>query len=247
MKRAVILTLMLVVCAAFAMSAMGCQVQEYRVDYCGSKLRYAGAEDSYHVRQQVELYYPLIATDTDYAFYLDGEPLDFDYDDEKGYIIRFVMPPHDVVLECVTKNSMVYVPQFEEGTLLFDYYRGTAATADEGGYYELALYSTADPEVLQLCEYVKEYGEEEICTEYCAPAYVLDDCMEIVHYYEMTGWNELSDGVSTDGVKLVCKFEWEGEWLRVSNECMSINGEEAFDEICTLLQEYILDEYRAES
>ena len=88
----------------------GCAGQRYRVDYCGQKSAYTGARNSYRAGQTVVLYYEMIATDTDYAFYLDGEALRFSYDDRRGFIIEFVMPEHDVTLECRSRNSMEYIP-----------------------------------------------------------------------------------------------------------------------------------------
>ena len=89
----------------------GCFGTRYKVDYNGQKDCYQGAKESYRAGQKVVLYYDLIATDTDYSFYLDGEPLNYGYDHEKGFEITFVMPEHDVKLECRSKNSMVYEPE----------------------------------------------------------------------------------------------------------------------------------------
>lgn len=82
--------------------------KKYTVDYDGAKGMYIGAEDSYAAGTKVVLYYPYVATDTDYSFYLDGKRLDFDYDDNKGFVLKFVMPDHDVVLSCKSKNTMIY-------------------------------------------------------------------------------------------------------------------------------------------
>ena len=84
-----------------------CLGESYTIDYCGEKGCYEGAKDSYPAGTEVKLCYGLIATDTDYSFYLDEQPLQYEYDSEKGFIIQFTMPNHDVKLECVTKNSMV--------------------------------------------------------------------------------------------------------------------------------------------
>lgn len=81
--------------------------ESYTIDYCGEKECYEGAKNSYPAGTKVKLYYGLIATDTDYSFYLDEQPLQYEYDSEKGFIIQFTMPNHDVKLECVTNNSMI--------------------------------------------------------------------------------------------------------------------------------------------
>jgi len=87
----------------------GCTQKTYTVDYCGEKQMYDGAQDSFAPGTTVTLRYTLISSDTDYAFYLDGEKLSVDFDSNKGYFIRFTMPDHNVRLECVTKNTMTSV------------------------------------------------------------------------------------------------------------------------------------------
>lgn len=92
------------------LSLLGCSGNKYKIDYCGAKYCYSDAKDSYRAGKEVVLCFELVATDTDYSFELDGESLNFTYDDQKGFIIRFTMPEHDVKLECIAKNSMTYVP-----------------------------------------------------------------------------------------------------------------------------------------
>lgn len=101
----VVLTLCLTGCAAKP------RVTEYRVDYCGAKDFYDGAKDAYPAGEEVTLYYTLIATDTDYSFTLDGEPVNYKYAEQKGFVITFTMPEHDVKLECTERNSMEYIPE----------------------------------------------------------------------------------------------------------------------------------------
>ena len=84
----------------------GCSDKKYQVDYCEQKSCYKNAKDSYKAGTKVKLYFDLIATDTDYSFSLDGESLNYEYDQNKGFIIIFVMPEHDVKLECHSRNSM---------------------------------------------------------------------------------------------------------------------------------------------
>ena len=91
-------------------SLFGCTGKKYKVDYCGQEGCYSNAKMSYRAGEQVELYYELIATDTDYSFYLDGESINYQYDDQHGFVIKFIMPDRDVKLECVMKNTMEYDP-----------------------------------------------------------------------------------------------------------------------------------------
>ena len=81
--------------------------KKYKVDYCGKKFEYRNAKDEYRAGEKVTLYYWMIATDTDYSFSLDGAELSRDYDTKKGFILSFVMPDHDVVLHCFSRNSML--------------------------------------------------------------------------------------------------------------------------------------------
>ena len=96
--------------AVLVLSLAACSAGKYRVDYGGSKDWYDGAKDYYRAGEKVTLYYDMIATDTNYYFYLDGEPISVGYDDSKGFIIEFTMPEHDVSLSCEWYNSMEYTP-----------------------------------------------------------------------------------------------------------------------------------------
>lgn len=60
--------------------------------------------------EKVVLYFPYVATDTDYRFFVDDEPINVQYTDEGGYIIRFTMPEHDVQLYYTMRNTMMYNP-----------------------------------------------------------------------------------------------------------------------------------------
>ncbi|MCR5129113.1 MAG: hypothetical protein K6B69_13540 [Lachnospiraceae bacterium] len=82
------------------------EVERYKIDYCGSKDSFTRAKDSYKAGQTVTLYYDMIATDTDYTFYLDDEILNVNYSEDKGYIIKFTMPDHDVTLRVESRNTM---------------------------------------------------------------------------------------------------------------------------------------------
>ena len=110
-KRSVIALLVL----ACLLGMVGCGGQNcYQVDYDGDKDDYIGAKDRFRAGQTVTLYYTLIATDSDCTFYLDGDPIPFTYEEGKGFKVEFKMPAHDVKLECVWVNSMVYEPEYPE-------------------------------------------------------------------------------------------------------------------------------------
>ena len=98
--------LCLLVLAAMALNVAGCGKASYQVDYCGAEFLYRNAKESYRAGTEVELIFDCIATDTDYSFYLDGEPVDWTYE-EGCFVIRFVMPEHDMVLDFTSENTML--------------------------------------------------------------------------------------------------------------------------------------------
>ena len=104
-KVALFATTMLLI-GALPFCFAGCTAKKYKVDYCGNEIGFTNAKESYRAGSKVTLYYDLIATDTNYSFTLDGEEIDFTYDEKKGFVIEFTMPEHDVVLECNLTNSM---------------------------------------------------------------------------------------------------------------------------------------------
>lgn len=110
MKLALVALILLVGLLLVGCSGAG----KYQVDYCGAKGCYSNAKDSYRAGSEVTLYFELVATDTDYSFLLDGEPVHYTYDDQKGFVIQFTMPDHDVKLEYNAYNSML--PMVEDGS-----------------------------------------------------------------------------------------------------------------------------------
>ena len=103
-----LISILLLLSVVMLTGCSGLSGDKYRIDYCGQKNCYTGAKDYYRAGQQVTVYfdYRFIGTDTDYSFYLDGERINFTYEDRKGFAIKFTMPDHDVTLEMVSVNSM---------------------------------------------------------------------------------------------------------------------------------------------
>ena len=64
-----------------------------------------GAKENYAEGTEIEISYSFISTDTDYTFYVDGQEVNAEWNDKKGYIIRFNMPAHDIEVYCIGKNS----------------------------------------------------------------------------------------------------------------------------------------------
>ena len=219
----------------------GGSVVKYKVDYDGGKIFYEGAQDFYPAGAQVELLCTLMPSDIDISFYLNGEYLDAEYDEQKGYILRFTMPEEDVLLECRSRESVTYVEPAEPGVLLVDYYRKETAGGD--GYYELVLSTTTDPNQYQIDQYRKEEGGEETRVSYLLPFDIQGDCLEIVEEYGMREWNNEETPVALDGVLIVCKFRDGEETIRVSSDQMPENGEEGLQKIRELLEECMREEW----
>lgn len=89
-----------------------CGGKKYKVDYQGQKQFFSGAKDSYPAGAKVKLVFDLIATDTDYTFYVDGKPFNADWKNE-GYVLEFEMPDHDIEVYYDSVNSMTYVEVYE--------------------------------------------------------------------------------------------------------------------------------------
>lgn len=109
-KRTMMVVILLLTALGIVLCLMGgSKANRYKVDLNGSDFCYEGVKSSYRAGETVTLHFTMIATDTDYSFYLDGEPIHYDYDDRKGFILCFTMPDHDVKLETRSVNSMSYV------------------------------------------------------------------------------------------------------------------------------------------
>ena len=68
---------------------------------------FEGQKEKYYEGQKVELSFPYIATDTNYSFFIDGEPVYPPYEKDKGYVIRFAMPARDVTVSVTSQNTML--------------------------------------------------------------------------------------------------------------------------------------------
>ena len=116
-----------------ALCACGKKAVLYQVDYNGRKELFKKAKDAYKAGETVEVYYDMIGTDTDYSFWLDGERLKTDYNEKKGYIIRFTMPEHDVSLSVKSVNSMSPLPPETTSAPSAPAYSGKLYRVDYGG------------------------------------------------------------------------------------------------------------------
>lgn len=88
----------------------GCGKPKYKLHFEG--YGFQSSKTEYAAGEQVTVYYDLIATDTDYRFWLDDESVKLkqDYDDRNGYVFTFIMPDHELTLHVSSRNSMEYIP-----------------------------------------------------------------------------------------------------------------------------------------
>lgn len=222
--------------------------EKYKIEY-DSKGLYTGAKDSYKAGQTVTLGFPYVATDTSYSFYLNGVPVDKTYSDIGVYKLKFVMPPYDAKLECVTRNDMVYTPPEEgvEESLLYEYYSATAAAPDgKAETYSIALYyisetdsegNTEDRSELRVSKTNIDGTTEE--NVYDARYYGAYECNLVADEYYMHGWDTMRNTISEDGMLVAVKFKTGTGYIRVSNECMPENGREGMEKIRETLEGYI--------
>ncbi len=135
----------------------GCGNAKYRVDYCGQKGDFPGAKDAYAAGKNVTLYFPYIATDTDYSFFLDEERLNPGYEEGKGFVLKFTMPDRDVKLTVRSVNSMTApepettAPAQKEAVLSYHSF--------EGGGPEYRV-TVDDPQIVK-CTETRTYSDPD--------------------------------------------------------------------------------------
>ena len=116
----------LLLCGAVTVLCLaGCfgGAKKFRVNYENGKFGFTNARDYYRAGEKVTLYYNLIATDTDYSFFVDDGDVELDrsYDEEKGFVLSFVMPEHDVTVSVKSRNSMVYDGPYFDDEITLEY------------------------------------------------------------------------------------------------------------------------------
>ncbi|MBR2801578.1 MAG: hypothetical protein IKE21_03135 [Erysipelotrichaceae bacterium] len=231
-------------CAVLFLSLFGC-AKKYRVDYDGRKERYKGAEDSYPAGRKVTLYYDLIAADTDYAFYLDGERLNHGYGSAKGFVISFTMPEHDVKLTCETHNTMVYAPPEVP-----EEYKALAMLDEDEGFFTFRKI-----EVSPGCRTGENYTvlmyDEEMILRYA----ILDgpvrysrieagfpaEIDELIEKQELRSWNaENYPEISPEDPEncVLYELQWRGEEPFSIGQYRPEDSEKVFEEVLELLNRY---------
>lgn len=93
----------------FILGVMGCGEQTYNISF--ERQGFKSDKAKYAAGEEVTVYYPLVATDTDYYFSAgDDVNMTRDYDQQKGIILKFVMPARDVFISIESRNTMTIDP-----------------------------------------------------------------------------------------------------------------------------------------
>ncbi|MCR5596089.1 MAG: hypothetical protein K6G12_09585 [Lachnospiraceae bacterium] len=246
-----ILCLLGIMLMIFGLTACGKQKYKLNLDPGFDKPK----KTSYAAGETVTVYLSLIATDTDYSFYLDSDDvkLSQSYEDKHGYVLSFTMPEHDVTLHYDAKNSMVYDPEASEAEaeynlsippetyadyitndqMQFEYYERQYVDENTTEYVDFCLYECDNNSAYILARYTKHGSEKEHLSYRLVPNSVIDDCYDCTVEYEMDKWGT---GQALEGAVYVVKFYKLGNILRVSSESMPENGMEAFDTIGNIIK-----------
>ncbi|MBQ7475393.1 MAG: hypothetical protein IJS78_05670 [Clostridia bacterium] len=237
--------LFLLLCSALLLFSCGKETPpEYKLDFSGKESGFSGAKASYREGETVTFYFPLTATDTDYSFFVDGEPFDPDYSDGDGFIFTFPMPAHDVKVDYTAENTSVYRPEIVPDVLLIDYYTATVGTDGCDSYHEAALY-TATGEYQKLLIINGGADGEETVTEYHVPPETSEKCFRVIFELELDRWDEEEDRTCLDGSVTTVKYRFGDDYKTASTNDMPYGGEGALDSVGRFLERYAAGEYLA--
>ena len=81
--------------------------KKYRLIFDGDEFAYKNIKSGYKDGENVTVYFDMIATDTNYSFFVDGMRYNPGYEAGLGYVISFKMPAHDVAIKCISRNTMI--------------------------------------------------------------------------------------------------------------------------------------------
>lgn len=217
-----------------------CKAEKYHV-ICSTGV-FENVKNSYKAGQQVKIYFPYVATDTDYSFHLDGERIrPSDYSDSKGYTISFVMPSHDVELTYNSKNSMEYTPVAEdvpENTLLFSYTKKVYSPEGDSTY-KLTVKTTDSPEE-HLMTVQTEDGNKQL---YSIPRFPYQSVYTYISNINISDWNSMAEYECLDGMKVSISVFCDGEYVNVSTDRMPSGGEQVLNYIHSHFADYMTEQY----
>ena len=92
------------------LAIFGCGGQKYKLNFDG--YGFESKKTEYAEGEKVTVRFDLIATDTDYSFFINDD-VDMKQDYDGGYVFTFTMPAHEVTLRVESRNSMEYIPETE--------------------------------------------------------------------------------------------------------------------------------------
>ena len=88
------------------LTLFGCGKQKYKLNFDG--YGFESKKTVYAAGNKVTVQFDLVATDTNYSFWIDDDVyMSQDYDSEHGYVFTFTMPEHDVTLHVKARNTML--------------------------------------------------------------------------------------------------------------------------------------------
>ena len=250
-RRIAALLLVVLMGGSMLLGLSGCKQRvTHYVDYDGKKFAYRGARDAYRVGEKVTLYFNLIATDTEYTFYLDGEALTPEYDEKDGFKIQFTMPDRDVKLSCDAKNTMTAdtteVPESttepqtlkDEGVAVLRYDILTGSE-DDGGRYTLTLSRYPDDKLILDVYAIQLPNGKEVFVRYVVPDEALTECLLLIEERGVKQWNSSPAAGTIEGKVITLEYLDGDKMVRVSSERMPADGEQTLQAIRETLNKYI--------
>lgn len=238
MKKIIILATVagLLICSLICL--VSCKAQKYKV-ICPEGL-FVNVKSDYREGERVEIYFPYVATDTNYSFYLDGERInDYEYSDQKGFVFTFTMPAKDVTLDFDSKNSMVNPVQiFDEITMLVTY---TESIGTASGEYtsKVILESTEDEYEHRMTVY-HEDGNKDI---YIVPAEIYESLRNYTETVSLQSWNDLEEYECLDGKVESFTILVNEEYITISTDQMPEDGELIFNYLYSYFTDYMTEAY----
>ena len=199
----IVRTILVITGAVFVMGLFGCVSQKYKVNFDDGDFELK--KKSYPAGETVTAYFPYVATDTDYSFYIKPEDtkLDISFDEQHGYVLSFTMPAHDVSLSYDSRNTMEYDPEAQHkystenntGIITISYVNEISTAdvwiiADIEENHKTSLWGTA---TLKDAEPEKEYSAD---IEKSADDHYLLRMIDKDELYYESGSFELRDGYS---------------------------------------------------
>ena len=239
-KIIIILAVVLLLVSA-SVFLTSCTAEKYKV-VCPDGL-FTNVKSSYKAGEKVKIYFPYIATDTDYSFFLDGRRMnDYEYSDSKGFIFTFTMPEKDVTLTFESKNSMENPFQTFDTITTLVTYTERISTAIGESVYEVTVNSTEE-EHEHLMTVYHEDGSKNV---YVIPVFPYESLRNYTQSIDLASWNDLEDYECLDGMVKTFSILVDGEYVTISSNHMPKDSETTFNYLHSHLAEYMTPDYIVE-